>query len=97
MVCSIRYAAPPIGQLRWQAPQNPARNNTIIQAVAQPPLCPQSGAAQTPAIYGFNSGPGDEDCLFLNVYAPPDAKNLPVIVWIRTLTHRFLLLNLAKS
>jgi carboxylesterase type B len=26
--------------------------------------------------------PGNEDCLFLNVYAPPNAKNLPVIVWI---------------
>lgn len=24
----------------------------------------------------------DEDCLFLNVYAPPDADNLPVLVWI---------------
>lgn len=80
----IRYAAPPIGKLRWQAPQSPApsENNTITQAVVQAPLCPQSGAAQTPAIYGFNSGPGDEDCLFLNVYAPPHAKNLPVIFWI---------------
>lgn len=24
----------------------------------------------------------NEDCLFLNVYAPPDADNLPVLVWI---------------
>lgn len=80
----IRYAAPPIGKLRWQAPQTlaPSKNNTILQAVVQAPLCPQSGAAQTPPIYGFNSGPGDEDCLFLNVYAPPHAKNLPVILWI---------------
>ena len=82
----IRYAAPPTGKLRWQAPQTPARNNTLIKAVAQAPLCPQSGAAQTPAIYGFNSGPGDEDCLFLNVYAPSHAKKLPVVVWIRMLT-----------
>lgn len=88
----IRYAAPPIGKLRWQAPQTPApsENNTITQAVVQPPLCPQSGAAQTPAIYGFNSGPGDEDCLFLNVNAPPHAKNLPVIFWIRMLTRPIL-------
>lgn len=80
----IRYAAPPLGKLRWQAPQSPApsKNRTIIQAAVQPPLCPQSGAAKTPTIYGFNSGPGDEDCLFLNVYAPPHAKNLPVIFWI---------------
>ena len=25
---------------------------------------------------------GIEDCLFLSVYAPPDAANLPVFVWI---------------
>lgn len=78
----IRYAAPPLGRLRWQAPQTPARNSKVQQAVDQPPLCPQSGAAKTPAIYGFNSGPGDEDCLFLNVYAPPNARKLPVFVWI---------------
>jgi carboxylesterase type B len=27
-------------------------------------------------------GPSSEDCLFLNVYAPPNAANLPVLVWI---------------
>jgi hypothetical protein len=26
---------------------------------------------------------GSEDCLFLNVYAPANASNLPVLVWIR--------------
>lgn len=25
---------------------------------------------------------GDEDCLFLNIFAPPNAKNLPVLFWI---------------
>ena len=84
--CSVRYAAPPVGKLRWQAPQVPAVNRShVIQANAQPPLCPQSGAAKTPDIYGFLSGPGDEDCLFLNVYAPPGARNLPVFFWIRTI------------
>ncbi|RHZ64927.1 putative carboxylesterase [Aspergillus thermomutatus] len=79
----IRYASPPVGHLRWQPPAPPAKNTSqIIPAVDQPPLCPQSGAAGTPAIYGFNSGPGDEDCLFLNVYAPPGASDLPVFVWI---------------
>jgi hypothetical protein len=85
-VRSIRYASPPVGQLRWQPPRPPAKNNgRIIPAVDQPPVCPQSGAAGTPAIYGFNSGPGDEDCLFLNVYAPSGASDLPVFVWIRKL------------
>ncbi|KAF2503018.1 carboxylesterase family protein [Lophium mytilinum] len=78
----IRYAAAPVGKLRWQAPQAPVKNATIISAAEDPPICPQSGAAGTPPAYGFNSGPGDEDCLFLNVYAPPNAKNLPVFFWI---------------
>ncbi|PWY92926.1 carboxylesterase family protein [Aspergillus heteromorphus CBS 117.55] len=80
---SIRYAAPPVGKRRWQAPVPPLQNNTqITLAVDQPPVCPQSGAAGTPYVYGFNSGPGDEDCLYLNLYAPPNATNLPVLLWI---------------
>ncbi|KAJ6109871.1 hypothetical protein N7486_002106 [Penicillium sp. IBT 16267x] len=79
----IRYAAPPVGKLRWQAPQAPPVNRTSIQcATKQPPLCPQSGGAKLPKVYGFNSALGDEDCLFLNVYAPPGAKGLPVLLWI---------------
>lgn len=79
----IRYAAAPTGKLRWQAPRDPVKNrSSIIAALNNPPICPQSGAAGTPEVYGFNSGPGDEDCLFLNVYAPPNAKNLPVFFWI---------------
>ncbi|KAI2732771.1 hypothetical protein CBS147332_1910 [Penicillium roqueforti] len=79
----IRYAAPPVGKLRWQPPQSPAVNKTSIQsATEQPPLCPQSGAAQLPELYGFGSALGNEDCLFLNLYAPPGAKDLPVLLWI---------------
>ncbi|EGR52449.1 uncharacterized protein TRIREDRAFT_2044 [Trichoderma reesei QM6a] len=82
---SIRYAAPPVGTLRWQAPQEPPKATTpdrLVAAVDQPPWCPQSGAYGVPPVYGFNSALGDEDCLFLNVYAPPHAENLPVFVWI---------------
>ena len=83
-VHSIRYAAPPVGKLRWQAPRPPLHTSEqLTPAVSQPPLCPQSGAYGTPAVYGFNSGKGDEDCLYLNVYAAPDANNLPVMFWIR--------------
>ncbi|KAH7117727.1 Alpha/Beta hydrolase protein [Dendryphion nanum] len=80
----IRYAAPPLGDLRWAAPTAPATNRTSpIAATSYPPRCPQTGASsETPREYGFISGPGDEDCLFLNVFAPAKAKNLPVFVWI---------------
>lgn len=81
---SVRYAAPPVGKLRWQAPVSPPQNNSqVTLATEQPPLCPQTGAYGVPEVYGFNSAPGDEDCLFLNVYAAPNASNLPVLLWIR--------------
>ncbi|KAF1926615.1 alpha/beta-hydrolase [Didymella exigua CBS 183.55] len=80
----IRYAAPPFGKLRFAAPQAPATNRTsTIAATSNPPFCPQTGASsETPAAYGFTSALGNEDCLFLNVYAPANAKNLPVFFWI---------------
>jgi carboxylesterase type B len=74
----IRFAAAPIGSLRFQEPQPPTINRTsIISAASFGSQCPQSF---------FNpkgeNGPGSEDCLFLNVFAPNNAANLPVLVWI---------------
>ncbi|KAI0407088.1 Alpha/Beta hydrolase protein [Xylaria palmicola] len=80
---SIRYAAPPTGHRRWQAPEPPPYDGGhITSAAKQPPLCPQTGAFGVPKVYGFNSALGDEDCLFLSVYAAPNATGLPVLVWI---------------
>ncbi|KAJ8114995.1 hypothetical protein OPT61_g3253 [Boeremia exigua] len=81
---SIRYAAPPLGKLRFAAPEAPAKNRTaVIAATSNPPFCPQTGASsKTPAAYGFTSALGNEDCLFLNVYAPANARDLPVFFWI---------------
>lgn len=84
----IRYAAPPIGTLRWQKPQAPAVNrSTTVSATAWPPRCPQSNDAPMPSKYNFNySGLGSEDCLFLSVFTPTNATKLPVLVWIRSST-----------
>ncbi|KAK9774892.1 putative Alpha/Beta hydrolase protein [Seiridium cardinale] len=80
---SIRYAAPPTGKLRWQAPEDPPTNRSgTIPATEQPPICPQTGAYGVPDSYGFTSGYGDEDCLYLNIYSAPNASALPVLVWI---------------
>ncbi|KAI0007423.1 alpha/beta-hydrolase [Xylariaceae sp. FL0662B] len=76
----IRYAAPPVGKLRWQPPQAPAENGSqIIPAVDYAPQCPQTppGSGPTQA-----SPSGNEDCLFLNVQAPTNKQNLPVMVFI---------------
>jgi carboxylesterase type B len=65
--------------LRWQAPQVPAENRSeIIQANAFGPQCPQT-SFNTPL---GGSSLSTEDCLFLNVYAPENATNLPVLLWI---------------
>ncbi|KAJ4298955.1 hypothetical protein N0V90_004198 [Kalmusia sp. IMI 367209] len=77
----IRYASPPLGALRWQAPRAPVDNrSSIISAASFGPNCPQSARNSPGAV---TSGvTGDEDCLFLNVYAPRNATGLPVLVWI---------------
>ncbi|KAK0709204.1 Alpha/Beta hydrolase protein [Lasiosphaeria miniovina] len=77
----IRYAMPPLGQLRWQAPKPPATNRSLALANAFGPACPQA----LPSVPGALFIPGNEDCLFLNVYAPRNQSansSLPVLVVI---------------
>jgi para-nitrobenzyl esterase len=70
----IPYAAPPVGNLRWQPPQPPAPWTTPLQATQLGSECTQ-GTAANPA--------GSEDCLYLNVWRPADSStNLPVMVHI---------------
>lgn len=84
LVFRIRYAAPPLGSLRWQAPQSPTINRTaVISAADFGPACPNSPLSL--GIFGsVGAIPGDEDCLNLNVYAPTTAPDggLPVLVYI---------------
>ena len=76
----IRYAAPPTGPLRWQPPQAPSVDRSqIFRGDTLPQNCPQS--PQAPIQSGFNFT-GNEDCLFLNVYSPQNATDLPVFVYI---------------
>lgn len=76
----IRYAAPALGQNRFKAPQPPTVNRRqVISATTLPPRCPQGPQAPMPARYNYT---GSEDCLFLSVYSPANASNLPVFVWM---------------
>ncbi|KAK0441069.1 Alpha/Beta hydrolase protein [Armillaria borealis] len=86
----IRFAAPPTGSLRWQAPRTPEFVAGIQNATAEPPRCLQGGTGQGPT-NTFPASKRDalvadsEDCLFLNVYIPgqlDSRKNLPVVVYI---------------
>src|SRR5215469_14462709 len=78
----LPYAAPPIGDLRWKAPQPPAKFKGDRDATKFGAHCAQ-GRVFDDMI--FQDGEASEDCLFLNVYAPANATDkskLPVMFWI---------------
>ncbi|MGB7547063.1 MAG: carboxylesterase family protein [Terracidiphilus sp.] len=78
----LPYAAPPVGDLRWKAPEAPARWKGKRDATKFGAHCAQ-GHVFDDMIFQ-DSGPS-EDCLFLNVYTPAGAtakSKLPVMFWI---------------
>ena len=82
----LPYAAPPVGDLRWRAPQRPAPWQGLRDASAFGPACPQRGPQGVADIvaYGAAPEPTSEDCLTLNVWAPARAaaSPAPVMVWL---------------
>jgi len=75
----IPYAAPPVGERRWQAPQPAATWTNVRDATRFGGSCVQ-GTGWDP---GYEQPTLTEDCLYLNVYLPSRAtkKYLPVFVW----------------
>ena len=72
----VPFAAPPVGQLRWRAPQPVVPWQGVKSANAYAPACAQTAQ--------WVPDPKSEDCLYLNVWAPAQTQKqkLPVIVWI---------------
>ncbi|WP_081949562.1 carboxylesterase/lipase family protein [Paenibacillus durus] len=77
----IPFAAPPTGELRFRAPQPPASWNGVRDAFAFGPVCHQPPDRKGTRFPG-GTPVYDEDCLYLNVWAPAGAESLPVMVWI---------------
>ncbi len=77
----IPYAAPPVGKLRWRAPEPVVPWTGTRQAVEYPPRCMQ-GPPPTDTTFS-DSGPS-EDCLYLSMWMPahPEVARLPVMLWI---------------
>ena len=83
----IPFAAPPVGALRWKAPQPVPAWSGVRKATEFGARCYQ-GSDSTDMIFRDN-GPS-EDCLYLNVWAPEAALRgkaaeqvkLPVMFWI---------------
>lgn len=77
----LPYAAPPVGQLRWQPPQPAPHWRGTLDAVRYGAHC--WGHESSDMVFQ-DSGPS-ENCLYLNVFAPADAtakSKLPVMFWI---------------
>lgn len=78
----VPFAAPPVGELRWQAPQ-PVESWEGTRDVTEFAMrCPQPVIES--GFYTTEPQPMSEDCLYLNVWTGATASdaNLPVMVWI---------------
>lgn len=78
----IAFAAPPVGDLRWRAPQPVRPWQGVRNASAYADDCPQE---PLPGIAAPLGAPLSEDCLYLNVWRPQHSAagaKLPVMVWI---------------
>ena len=81
----IPYAAPPVGEFRWKAPQSVRPWTGVRDSTRPGAACVQlSRNPDTAARLALNPLENQsEDCLYLNVWAPPARRDgLPVMVWI---------------
>lgn len=87
----IPYAAPPVGELRWRAPQPVKPWHGVRKADTFPPIGYQTQPGMDPDDFWtkeLNPVADEcivsEDCLYLNLWTPARAANekLPIYVWI---------------
>lgn len=76
----IPFAQPPVGNLRWKAPQ-PLTNWTGVKQTKK--FGPRAIQSNIFGDMGFRSDGMSEDCLYLNVWSPAKSANekLPVLVY----------------
>ncbi|KAM4801944.1 cocaine esterase-like isoform X1 [Urocitellus parryii] len=86
----IPFAKPPVGPLRFAAPEPPEAWSGVRDGTSHPAMCLQNVDAMNTEALNLGSTnlppiPMSEDCLYLSIYAPAHARegsNLPVMVWI---------------
>ncbi|OYU69242.1 MAG: carboxylesterase [Alphaproteobacteria bacterium PA2] len=86
---AIPFARPPVGDLRWRAPRPAEAWSAPRISTKAAPWCPQQLSAMDGVDRAkFGQIAGQEDCLYLDVYAPPmtteaaASAKLPIMMWI---------------
>jgi para-nitrobenzyl esterase len=77
---AIPYVLPPVEARRWRPPAPMPRWSGVRPAVEAGVACMQPPMAAGP--YHRGAVPMSEDCLTLDITAPANARNAPVMVWI---------------
>ncbi len=93
----IPYAAPPVGELRWRAPEDPAPWEGVLDAISFAPMSAQPQGLplvdSLKQIIGYHDykirlddnyvAASSEDSLYLNIWRPADTgEKLPVLVYV---------------
>ncbi len=78
----VPYAAPPLADLRFQAPHPHPGWNEVRPCLQYGDSAMQRGSGPSPGPLGTPEGVGtSEDCLVLNVWSPDLEGTAPVMVW----------------
>jgi para-nitrobenzyl esterase len=77
----IPYAAPPVGTLRWKPPLPAPTWKGVRDASEFGAACIQP-KGKSESIYFWSLPSTSEDCLFINVWTPANARKAPVFFWI---------------
>lgn len=90
----VPFAEPPVGPLRFAPPlEKRSWRPRVINATSYGPACPQPLHFLQQYSFGKSFSNVDEDCLYLNIYAPENTidpqQSLPVMVWIHGGSFRY--------
>lgn len=78
----VPYAAAPVGELRFAAPQPAAHWDKPLNCTTPAPSPPQ-GPSRLDAVMGIAPFEQSEDCLTLSIWTPAaDTKRRPVLIWL---------------
>jgi para-nitrobenzyl esterase len=89
----VPYAKPPVGDLRWAAPQDPAPWHGVRDATSPANKCTQLFTTEEWLRTGVVDPDSSEDCLYVDIYRPKrptyEWERLPVYVWIHGGSNNF--------